>query len=240
MRLHLSVIVPAHNAGPRLLGSLPTIAAYLAEQGIDGEILVVDDGSTDDTAGTARKLLAGARGRVLRQPERHGRGQAIRHAVGKAQGRWILTTDADLTVPIGEHARLASTARDRDLDLVLGSRTGPAPPAKGPAAEGRIENRLARWITGIRFADPSCAFKLMDRERLAPLVGRTIVDRSAFEAELLFLAVRFGLGVEEVPVAWRAEPGSRLRDPLEPPRMLLDLLRVRWRFRRGHYRGDPS
>lgn len=242
VRAHLSVIIPTYNEELRLPQSLPLVDAYLRERGLDAEILVVDDGSTDDTARVAAELLRGRRGRVIRQPENRGKGHALREGVLQAEGRWALLTDADLSVPIGEHAKLAAAARDRDLDIVIGSRALPGSRIEAPAPRlHRLLNgaldRVGRRIAGLPFGDPRCAFKLVDRERAAVLFERMIVDRVAFDFELLFVAARFGLHLGEVPVVWRAAPDSRVRLLADPPRMLLDLLRVRWRFRRGGYSG---
>ncbi len=97
---HLSVVIPAFNEQDRLPTSLERIDAYLRTQGIDGEILVVDDGSTDRTAALAGKFLKDRRGRVISLEENRGKGAAVRRGVFESQGRWVLMTDADLSAPI--------------------------------------------------------------------------------------------------------------------------------------------
>jgi dolichyl-phosphate beta-glucosyltransferase len=239
-RVHLSVVIPAFNEEDRLVASLPPVDAYFSEQRIATEILIVDDGSADDTARVAAAFLQGRRGRLLRSPENRGKGHAVRAGVLAAEGRWVLLTDADLSTPIDEHAALAAAARDYDLDMVIGSRGLPESRIEirqNPVREtmGKIFNRLVRWMTGLAFRDTQCGFKLMDRERVRPLFERMIVDRFAFDVELLFLCQRFGLRVREIPVIWRNSPRSTVNVIGDPPRMLLDVLRVRWRYRRGLY-----
>ena len=93
-------------------------------------------------------------------------------------------------------------------------------------------------MTGLPFRDTQCGFKLIDRRRTLPLFQRMVVDRFAFDVELLYLCQRFGLHTREVPVTWRNAPDSKvslLRDPLN---MLWDVARIRWRFRRGMYNPD--
>ena len=239
-RVHLSVVVPAFDEESLLAGSLPRIFEYLAAGRIDAEVLVVDDGSRDGTADLARRLLRGRPGRLLPVAGNRGKGHAFRRGFLEAAGRWVLLTDADLSTPIEEHRRLADAARERDLDLVIGSRALEASRVElrqGRVREtmGRTFNLFVRLLTGLPYRDTQCGFKLMDRRRLAPIVERMTIDRFAFDAELLFLATRYGLRVGEVPVTWRNSPGSKvtlLRDPLN---MLADLVRVRWRFRRGLY-----
>jgi glycosyltransferase involved in cell wall biosynthesis len=239
-RPHLSIVVPAYNEQERLGVSLPLIDAYLRERRVDAEILVVDDGSIDGTAAMAEGFLRGKNGRVLKQPENRGKGAAVRRGVLEAAGRWVLFTDADLSTPIEEHARLADIARDADLDVVFGSRG--LPDSKVEVRQswlrqtmGKTFNRILRAVTGLPYRDTQCGFKLLDLQRTRPLFERMVVDHFAFDVELLFLCDRFGLRVREVPVVWRNSDRSTVSVVGAPPRMLLDVLRVRWRFRRGLY-----
>jgi len=239
-RPHVSIVIPAFNEEDRLAASLPPIEAYLTEKRLDAEILVVDDGSTDTTARMAAEFLRGKRGRVISLPENAGKGAAVRRGVLEAEGRWVLITDADLSTPIEEHARLAEIARDEDLDVVFGSRGLPESRVEirqNPLRElmGRTFNVILRAVTGLPHRDTQCGFKLIDRPRTRPLFERMVVDHFAFDVELLFLCDRFGLRVKEVPVIWRNSERSTVNVLTAPPRMLLDVARVRWRFRRGLY-----
>jgi len=135
-RPHLSVVIPAFNEQDRLPASLERIDAYLRAQRIDAEILVVDDGSTDRTAALADEFLKRRRGRIISLAENRGKGAAVRRGVLESQGRWVLMTDADLSAPIEEHLKLAATARDDDVDIVIASRG---------LKDSRIEVRQA-WV----------------------------------------------------------------------------------------------
>jgi len=242
-RPHLSVVIPAYNEEDRLTRSLPLIDSYLRENEIRVEILVVDDGSNDGTAELARSVLHGTVGRVLVAPENRGKGHAVRTGVLASRGRWVLITDADLSTPIEEHARLAAIVRDHDLDGAIGSRA---------MAESKIEVRQPFWregmgitfnlfvrlLTGLPFRDTQCGFKLLDRQRTRPIFERMVIDRFAFDVELLFLCERFGLKLREVPITWRNDARSTVGPIVDSSRMLADVLRVRWRFRRGLYNPD--
>jgi len=248
--MHLSVVIPAYNEERRLGDSLTAVAGWLRAEGLDAEVLVVDDGSTDGTGHVAREALRGTRGRLLSLPENAGKGRAVRAGVLAAQGRWVLITDADLAAPIEQYAVLRAAARDRDLDVAVGSRAVPGAriEARQPRTRewlGQGFNLVTRAVLGLPFGDTQCGFKLLDRARTRPLFERLVVDGFAFDAELLFCCVRFGLRVAEVPVVWRDVPGSRVGLPGAAVRMLLDLARIRWRFRRGLYnpaadRGAPG
>ena len=244
-RPFLSVVVPAYNEEGRLVLSLEKIASYLDAGGIDAEILVVDDGSKDRTAEVATKALAGRRGRVVPNGENRGKGYSVRHGVLEARGRFVLLTDADLSTSIDEHARLAQVMRDRDVDVVIGSRALPDSNVEVRQSWlretlGRSFNVMIRYLTGLPFRDTQCGFKLMDRERVKPLVEKMVVDGFAFDVELLFLCARFGLSVVDVPVTWRNATGSKVSIVGDPLHMIADVLRVRWRFRRGLYNPEGA
>jgi len=239
-RPHLSIVIPAYNEEARLVASLEKIASYLDAKGVDAEILVVDDGSKDKTAAMAAKALAGRRGRVVENGENRGKGYSFRHGLMEASGRFVLMTDADLSTPIEDHGKLAKAIRDRDLDVVIGSRALPGSDVQ--VRQGRIRqsmgrgfNTIIRGLTGLPFHDTQCGFKLMDRERVLPLVEKMAVDGFAFDVELLFLCARFGLSVAEVPVTWRNAEGSKVSIVGDPLHMIADVLKTRWRFRRGLY-----
>ena len=238
-RHFLSVVIPAYNEEARLGSTLEKIAAYIAERQLDAEILVVDDGSKDQTAALAESALDG-RGRVLRNPGNKGKGYSVRQGVLAARGRWVLMTDADLSTPIEDYEKLATVARDHDVDVVIGSRAldeSQVEVRQGALRQlmGKTFNKIIKLATGLRFNDTQCGFKLMDRERVKPLFERMVVDRFAFDVELIFLCTRFGISVRDVPVVWRNAPGSTVSLIGDPLNMLADVLRVRWRFRRGMY-----
>lgn len=244
-RPYLSIVVPAYNEELRLGETLRKIGSYLDASGTDAEILVVDDGSKDGTAELAAAALRGRRGRVVRNGENRGKGFSVRHGMLEAQGRFVLLTDADLSTPIEDYAKLAAAVRDADLDVAIGSRALVESDVQVRQhwvrqMMGRTFNRIIRGLTGLRFRDTQCGFKLMDRERVRPLFEKMVVDRFAFDVELLFLCERFGLSVREIPVTWRNAPGSKVSIVGDPANMVLDVLRVRWRFRRGLYNPEPA
>ena len=177
-RPFLSIVIPAYNEEDRLGASLSLIDAYLRGRELDAEILVVDDGSTDRTASMARAFLSDKQGRVLSQPENLGKGAAVRRGVLQAAGRWVLITDADLSTPIEEHAKLARLARDEDLDVVFGSRALPDSQVEIRQRRlrelmGKTFNLLLRLITGLKHRDTQCGFKLLDGKRTRPLFEKS-------------------------------------------------------------------
>jgi len=245
VRPHLSIVVPAYNEEERLGESLTRILAYLRQRQLDAEVLVVDDGSSDATVEIATRLLEGGHGRVLRNDENRGKGYSVRRGVLAAAGRWVLMTDSDLSTPIEEHERLATAARDHDLDVAVGSRAlhdSRVEVRQNVLRQtmGKMFNAIIRAATGLAVRDTQCGFKLMDRRRVEPLFRRMQVNRFAFDVELLFLCQRFGLRYREVPVIWRNSPRSRVSLLTDPLNMLWDVARIRWRFRRGVYNPEQA
>ena len=112
-------MIPAYNEQARLPSSLEKIWNHLP----DAEIIVVDDGSTDNTRAVVERFAADHPGvRLVNNPGNRGKGYAVRHGMLEAAGEWILFTDADLSAPIEEVARLMSAARERNAEVVIGSR----------------------------------------------------------------------------------------------------------------------
>lgn len=244
-RVHLTVVVPAYREQAAIASTVDEIATYFDNRSIPHEILVVDDGSPDRTVEVAERALGGSCGRVLRHRENRGKGAAVRTGVLAATGRWVLITDADLSTPIGEHESLARVCREQDLDGAIGSRAIEGSRVEKPQGVlrrtmGKTFNVLVRGMTGLPFRDTQCGFKLFDRARVLPLFEQTVVNRFAWDVEVLFLCHRLGLRVAEVPVVWRNAEDSRVSLIGDPIQMLRDVVRVRWRFRRGEYRGAES
>ena len=239
-RPHLSVVIPAFNEQARIGDTLTAILRYVEAQRIRAEVLVIDDGSTDRTVDVASEKLGRQGGRVIKNVENRGKGYSVRRGIAEARGRWVLMCDADQSTPIEEHARLAEIARDRDLDIVIGSRG--LPDSKVEVHQqalresmGKAFNLIVRSLTGLQLHDTQCGFKLMDRNRVLPIVEKSVIDGFAFDVELLCVATRFGLSIAEVPVTWRNSPDSKVNVATAPLLMLTEVLRVLWRFRRGGY-----
>ncbi|MEZ5330590.1 MAG: glycosyltransferase family 2 protein [Thermoanaerobaculia bacterium] len=230
--MELSVVVPAFNESHRLPATLERILTYLSARGERFEILVVDDGSTDDTATLAEGFSP--RGvRVLRHPGNRGKGAALRTGVAASLGEWVLLCDADLATPIEEIERLRAHAGD--ADVVAGSRavTDADIVRRQPfyrEAMGRSFNLWLRLLGLTDLGDTQCGFKLLRGEAARQLFARLTIERFAWDVELLQLARREGLRVVEVGVVWRHEPESKVHPVRDSWGMLLDSLRLRRRL----------
>jgi dolichyl-phosphate beta-glucosyltransferase len=231
----LSIVVPAYNEETRLGPTLRHVLDYLRERGGEAEVLVVDDGSRDATAGVAAGF-AGEGVRVVRHGTNRGKGAAVRSGLGASAGRRVLITDADLSAPIEDLPRLER--RLPEAEVVLGSRgvSGSAIERHQPFYRelmGKTFNLLVR-LAGVRgLHDTQCGFKLLDGEVARELAGRLTVDRFAWDVELVYLARRRGYRVVEEGVHWADSPGSRVHPLFDSLSMLADLARIRWRHRGG-------
>jgi glycosyltransferase involved in cell wall biosynthesis len=245
-RPHLSVVIPAYNEAARIGASLRTACDFLGRAGRPAEILVVDDGSRDGTPSEVERAVAAAPAavavRLLRNGRNRGKGYTIKHGVLMSSGDRLLLSDADFSTPIEELPRLLGPIESGACDIAIGSRglAGSRVEIHQPAwreAMGRCFNRLVRALTGLPFRDTQCGFKVMRRRDVLPLFRAARVERFAWDVEFLYLARKAGLRVAEVPVIWRDARGSKVNAVTDSLSMLVDVLRVVWRDRRGRY-GD--
>jgi dolichyl-phosphate beta-glucosyltransferase len=238
----VSVVVPAFNEKGRLGPTLTAILDHFAAKGVAAELLVVDDGSTDGTADlveTARRL--DPRLRLIRFSVNRGKGAAVREGALAAAGGLVLVSDADLSTPIDEFDRLLTRMRETASDIVIGSRALPTSriEVRQPfwrQGMGKMGNRVIRLLTRLPFNDTQCGFKLLDREKTVPIFRKMVVDRFAFDVELLVLSRLAGLRILEEPVIWRNSPDSRVSALKDSWSVFADVVRIRRRVRRGFYR----
>ncbi|NJN15752.1 MAG: glycosyltransferase family 2 protein [Oscillochloris sp.] len=244
--IYLSVVVPAYNEERRLPATLDAITDYLQQRGITSEVIVVDDGSSDATA-----TLAEARSdvRVLRRDHR-GKGFAVRAGALEARGAYVLLCDADLAVPIAEWEKLDSFLH-AGYDLVIGSREGIGATREGEPwyrhVMGRVFNAIIRVVALRGINDTQCGFKVLTRAATQDLFRRVRIygDNApvlrgaavtAYDVELLFLAVRRGYRIAEVPVIWQYGTETKVNPVRDSLRNLRDVLRVRLNAIAGRYR----
>jgi len=238
--LGLSVVIPAYNEARRLPRTLPRVLEYLDALGEGVEVIVVDDGSTDGTAEVVAALAHGdPRVTVLRGAVNRGKGASVRRGVLAAREEDVLFTDADLSAPIEEAAKLRAQLA-AGHDVAIGSRRLDRsdvrvrqPWLRGLAGHGWSWLVSLCFLPGIR--DSQCGFKAFRRAAATALFGRQRLDGFAFDVEVLWLARRLGYRVIEVPIVWRDDPESHLRLVRDSLGMLLDLARVRVGAWRGHY-----
>lgn len=228
----LSVVIPAYNEDKRIQPTIEQISNYLKGRVRGFEILVVDDGSTDHTVTFVRRMIFKYPAvRIIPSDGNRGKGHAVRMGVLEAKGDMVLITDADLSTPVEEYAKLAS-AIDSGADVAIGSRAmaGSELMIRQPwyrEAMGRAFNSIARMVVLEGIRDTQCGFKLFKTDAARAIFGHLTVDGFAFDVEALYLARHFGYKIAEVPVVWLHSPSSRVSLVGSSLSMLGEVLKVR-------------
>lgn len=238
-----SIVIPAYNERARIGATLDKVLAYVHSQGWDAEVIVVNDGSRDNTADIVQSFAAKDPAlRLIENPGNHGKGYSVRNGMLHARGRIVLFSDADLSSPIEESVKLFA-ALDAGADIAIGSRWLKAElqTQRQPLHRqlfGRIFNLLLRMTLGLQFADTQCGFKAFKRAASQAIFPWQKIERWGFDPEILFLARKFGFKVAEVPVAWGHSGGARINPLIDGARMFQEMLRIRWYSLSGKYNGD--
>lgn len=236
--MHLSIVIPAFNEEPRIGDTLRLANAYLSKQGYDAEIIVVDDGSTDRTAFVVQTLYPDVR--VISYAQNRGKGYAVKTGMLAAAGDYRIFMDADGSTPISD-IELFWPRFDDGADIVIGSRSLPQSQVivrQHPFREnmGRMFNVLVKLLLIPGFIDTQCGFKGFTARSAQVVLSRQRLDGFSFDTELLYIAQRHGLRIDEVPVLWCNSPHSRVRMFADSARMFWDLFRIRVNGMAGKYR----
>jgi dolichyl-phosphate beta-glucosyltransferase len=234
------IIIPAYNESARLARTLDRVLEYVKSQGWAAEIIVVDDGSKDETAAIAEAYSRSHPGlRLLNNPGNRGKGYSVRNGMLHATADFLLFTDADLSSPIEEAGKLFTALRS-GADIAIGSRwLQPELQVQRQSRlrqiYGRIFNLMLKIVLGLNFKDTQCGFKAFTRNAAQTVFPMQKVERWGFDPELLFLARRAGLKVKEVPVAWSHDEGTRIHPLRDGMHMFGEVLAVRADALMGKY-----
>ncbi len=231
----LSVVIPAYNEGARIRRSLEEITAFLRENFKRWEVLVVDDGSTDDTAAETDGIDGV---RYLKNDANRGKGFTVRRGMLEAEGDAVLFTDADLSAPIPEARRLHS-AIARGADVAIASRQFDVTTKVRRTPLRRLMAFVFRTLVKVivirGIYDTQCGFKMFRREAAQSVFPLQRLTGWGFDVELLYISRAQGWSIEEVAVSWTESDESRLswRSPFT---MIFDLLKIRANALLGRYR----
>jgi dolichyl-phosphate beta-glucosyltransferase len=244
-----SIVIPAYNEGLRLGTTLGKVLGYVRQQGWSAEVIVVNDGSRDNTADLVREFAErfaekDAELRLVENPGNRGKGYSVRNGMLNARGQVMVFSDADLSSPIEEMPKLLA-ALAAGAEIAIGSRWLRAElqtqrQSLHRQLFGRVFNLLQRSILGLRFKDTQCGFKAFTRRAAQTILPLQRIERWGFDPEILFLARKFGFRVEEVPVLWGHSGDTRIHPLLDGTRMFQDLVHIRWNDLTGKYDGGSA
>jgi glycosyltransferase involved in cell wall biosynthesis len=249
MGLPLSIIIPAYDEQVRLGDSLREIIGYLRTNDMDAEVIVVDDGSGDDSARVAARAFAEfpsdeaagtARTQVIRYQSNRGKGYAVRTGLRAAKGEIALFSDADLATPISELPKLVDPIKNGEYDVTFGSRAldraliGTHQPWRREQG-GKVFNFIVKQATGMPYWDTQCGFKAFNMSKFRPLLEVMTIDRFGFDVEFLYVAQLAGLKLKEIPVRWNHVEGTKVSVWRDSRRMMQEVRLIRKQAIQGLY-----
>lgn len=239
----VSIVIPAYQESERVGDSIHKILDYIKRENINAELIVIDDGSKDETTAVAKKHCAEfpeLQTKVIRYDQNRGKGFAVKTGLLEARGDVALFSDADLSTPIEEMTKLVKPIQNGEYDLTFGSRAldrsliGTRQPWRREQG-GKVFNLVVRMLTGMPFWDTQCGFKAFNMPKFRPLLDVMQIDRFGFDVEFLYVAHLRGLRLKEIPVRWNDDIRTKvsvLRDSL---RMFNEVRQIRANAKKGIY-----
>ena len=239
--IFLSVVIPAYNEEKIIKKNLRKIMTYLDKKKYTWQIVAVDDGSRDKTSKQVKKIKT-KRIKLITFEKNQGKGAALKKGFEEATGEYIIFMDSDLSVPLNHIDNLLGYFQ-KGYEVVIGSRRveGSKIEVHQPIMResmGRVFTYLTRKIAGVNLRDFTCWFKGFTREAGKRIFGLSRVKRWSYDAEILFLANKFGYQIKEVPVSWKNRPESRVVLGVDTFTSFRDLLVVRLNYILGKYNED--
>ena len=235
----LSIIIPSYNEEVRLPATLTRIAAYTRSSNRAIVVIVVDDGSRDNTVAVAEKFRSEIPSlRVVSNGKNRGKGYSVRHGMQEARGNIVLFTDADLSAPIEEVEKLLPAMTTHDV--AIGSRAMDRSQitvheSRFREFAGIIFNKIVRLILWLPFVDTQCGFKAFNRVPCKIIFEQQTIERFGFDPELLYLARHHGLRSVEISVRWGHSPATKVSMMRDSIQMFIDVFVIRWNSLTGKY-----
>ncbi len=240
---HISIVIPAYNECARIETALGRVLRCIDERGWDAEVLVVDDGSKDETSAIVERWSRShPRLHLVQNPGNRGKGYSVRNGLLQAAGDIVMFTDADLSAPIEEAERLFAALED-GADVAIGSRwldkerqTKHQPIYR--RFFGRCFNGVTRLVMGLPYEDTQCGFKAFKRPAAQVIFRLQRIERWGFDPEILFIARKLGYTVREVAVTWGHDERSRISYLKDGMKMLEEMALIRGNSLAGRYDRD--
>jgi glycosyltransferase involved in cell wall biosynthesis len=239
----LSIVIPAYNESARIEATLERVMACVYSEQWDAEVLVIDDGSKDDTSAIVQRWMEEhPRLHLIQNPGNRGKGYSVRNGLLQAAGEIVMFTDADLSAPMEEANRLIA-AIQKGADVAIGSRwlDRTRQTIHQPLYRqffGRCFNAITRGVMGLPFKDTQCGFKAFRRETAQIVFRLQRIERWGFDPEILFIARKLKYSIVEVPVTWGHDERSRMSYLRDGLKMLEEMAVIRWNSLAGRYDED--
>ena len=236
----LSIVIPAYNECARIEGTLERVMSCVQERGWDAEVLVVDDGSTDETVTVVQRWMEKyERLHLVKNAGNRGKGYSVRNGLLQAAGDVVMFTDADLSAPMEEAERLVA-AIEEGADVAIGSRwlDKQKQTVHQPLYRrffGRCFNKVTKVVIGLPFQDTQCGFKAFRRDAAQTIFRLQTIERWGFDPEILFIARKLKYRIVEVPVTWGHDERSRMSYLKDGMKMLEEMAQIRANSLRGRY-----
>jgi dolichyl-phosphate beta-glucosyltransferase len=237
---HLSVVIPAYNEGKKLPNTLPKIYDYLKKQSYDWEILIVNDGSKDNTADVVKNLSSRIENlRLIDNKENHGKGYVVKQGMLSARGKYRVFTDADNSTSI-DHVEKMWPEFERGYNVIIGSRDIEGAKLAVPQPwwrimVGNVFNLMVQVVCGLwGIPDTQCGFKGFTEKAAEDIFSRTRISRFAFDAEMLVIAKTMKYKIKQIPVFWVNDKRSSVKFK-SMLKMAIDLLKIRLNMVKGIY-----
>ena len=239
MSNNCTIVIPAFNEEKRIVRTIQKLIHYIEKHNAKFEIIVVDDGSTDATIQVIKENFNNLC-LIISLEQNCGKGRAVATGVLHAQTEYILFCDADGSTPFREIETLFAAISD-SVPIVIGSRAIIKSDSKvktiiGRKIVGRIFSFCVRCVTGLKFKDTQCGFKLMKKVAAHKIFSKVTFPGFSFDVEALYLAKKYGYEVAEVSVAWAHVHGSKVSIVKDSLRMFRDIILIRWNDLRGIYK----
>jgi len=241
VRKELSIVIPVYNEAGCLEANMTTLLAYLAGLETSWEVLLVDDGSSDNTASIAQRFAAETDTvRFTGHARNRGKGYAVRTGMLQAQGEFRVFMDADLAVPV-EFTGNCLRQLQQGADISIGSRHLSASVYKIPEGAvrtflGKVYRRFAIDIFGLSISDITCGLKGFSARATDDVFTRSCVERWGYDAEILFLAEKLGYAIHEFPVDWYHSFDSNVRLGRDVPQTFYEMVVIWLNYLSGRYR----
>lgn len=231
-------MVPAYNEELRIQRTLERLAEYYDAQDYDYDVAVISDGSTDRTNAIVDEFAkTHSKFSLVRSEPNQGKGAVVRLGMLQATGDYVLFCDADLATPQEETEKLLPRVQN-GADIAIGSR-----PLRESSLEirqpwyremlGRTFNGVVQMLAIKGIADTQCGFKVFTREAAQEVFKRCKLNGFSFDLEALMIARDLGYKIEEIPIRWMHQEGSKVRVLRDGTRMVLDLVKLRLKGKRA-------